>query len=409
MYCKDMEKKLKVVWLCHFSNNEIQNSLGVDGVPEIAPWIPMAIKTIEDCPYFEVYVVFEHPKIHGIHKFELRGVHYIGFSFIHNKIHRLFHNKYFCLNDYRKASQLVGSIVDEIKPDVIHCFGAELGELSSSFIPLIDKYPSILTVQGFIYKTNLPKRGIVNHRIAVEKKILQSIKVAFTESKKQGEDIKGFNPGIELYWHFWGSYEIKPLDPKPQKKYDIVFFARLARDKGLYDLLDAVSIIKQSKSDISLCVIGGGNVEEFDNYAKSIGVNDNVVFTGFLPTRDDVHRKAQEGRISVLPTYNDINPGTIIESMFLEIPVVTSDVDTNPEVNKKGEVLRLVPVGNVDALATSIIDLLNNPLEQEELALKAKKRAYEMYAPTNEHLQSCLLEGYSRSICLFNNHHNSDK
>lgn len=397
-----MDKRLKVVWLCHFSNAEIQNAMGLeyDG-KEVAPWIPMAIKTVEGFKDIDLYVVFEYNRIRGIKHFDLRGVHYTAVSFPHSLLFRLLHNKFFCSSRYHKAKRIISAVVDEIKPDVVHCFGAECGEISATFLPLIKKYPSILSVQGFIYKTLMKKRGSIKSRIEIEKQILTSIKVAFTESKVQGTDIKAFNPQIKLYWHTYGSYEIKPSLPRPGIKYDLVFFARLQRDKGLYDLLDAVSIIKREKENISLCVIGGGDVEEFRSYAESIGVNKNVEFTGFLPTRQDVFNKAQEGLISVLPTYNDINPGTIIESMFLEIPVVSYDVDTNPEVNEKGEALKLVPKGDVKSLANAIIQLLDHEDERNRQAKKARQRAYEMYAPSNEYLRRCLMEGYRYAISIF--------
>ena len=393
-----MERKMKAVWLCHFSSAEVQEQMGISGYNEVAPWVPMAIRTIEACPWLEVYVVFPHPGVIGVKSFDLRGVHYTAFSFPHSKLHRFTHNKYFCSSEFCKSKKIVGEIVNQINPDVVHCFGAECGEISATFIPLMKKYPSILSVQGFIYKTNLPKRGTIKARIKIEKDILTNIKVAFTESKKQGEDIRQFNPDIKLYWHFWGSYEILPAAPQPEKIYDLVFFARLQKDKGLCDLIDAVAILKQWKPDIRLCVIGGGDVESFRRYAGEAGVAENVEFTGFLPTREDVHLKAQQGRVSVLPTYNDINPGTIVESMFLGIPVVTSDVDTNPEVNEKGEVLKLFPVGNVQALADAIRELLSNPEVQKRLSEGARKRAYEMYAPTDEYLRQCLLNGYKCAI-----------
>ena len=45
----------------------------------------------------------------------------------------------------------------------------------------------------------------------------------------------------------------------PQKKYDLVYFARIAKDKGIEDFIEAVSQLKMSSQNIKAIIIGGGN------------------------------------------------------------------------------------------------------------------------------------------------------
>ena len=205
-----------------------------------------------------------------------------------------------------------------------------------------------------------------------------------------------------MLWHFYGSYEVKPIVAKVEPKYDIVFFARISRDKGVKDLIDAINIIKKDRPNVKACIIGGNKNNVFNDYSREQGLEDNIEWTGRLDTREDVHNKAIEGRLSVLPTYHDINPGTIIESMFLGIPVVTYDIPANVEINENGEAIKLVEYKNVTQLAECIEYLLNNPEQRKQLSKAAKVRAKELFAPSNEKLQSCLKEGYQEAIALFN-------
>ncbi len=399
-----MEKKLKVVWLCHFATDEITDILKPrKKVQEFAPWIPISIKTVEDAPDLDIYIVSPYPQIKGVKKFDLRGVHYTFYNPYIGGGHLLY-NRYFKLDyatDFVKAKSVVRRIVDDIKPDVIHLFGAENAYYSSTILQFYNRYPVILTVQGFVFKSSYTDK-FTQKRIRVEKEILTRTKIAFCEAKCLGEDIKRFSPDVKLLWHFYGSYEVKPIVDIVEPKYDIVFFARISRDKGVKDLIDAINILKKDRQNIKACIIGGSKNNVFNDYSKKLGLEDNIEWTGRLDTREDVHRKAIEGRLSVLPTYHDINPGTIIESMFLGIPVISYDIPANVEINENGEAIKLVEYKNVNQLAECIANLLDNPEQRNQLSEAAKVRAKELFAPSNAKLQTCLKEGYQEAMQLFN-------
>jgi glycosyltransferase involved in cell wall biosynthesis len=397
-----MKKKLKVVWLCHFSDDEITNILKpTKKVQEFAPWIPISIKTVEDSEEFDVFVIAPYPHIKNTKRFNLRGIHYVFYN-PHILSGRLFYNTYFdldCYTNFLKARRIVRKIVDEIKPDVIHLFGAENAYYSSTILQFFKTYPIIVTVQGFVYKSS--DKGIfTKQRIKVEKEILENTKIAFCEAKCLGEDIKMFSPSVKLFRHFYGSYEVTPT-ANIEKKYDIVFFARICKDKGIKDLIEAIKLLKQKRPNIKACIIGGNKENVFSEYAKSVGLENNIEWTGFLDTREDVHKKAQEGRISVLPTYHDINPGTIIESMFLGIPVVSYDIPSNLEINENGEVIKLVEYKNIEQLAECIANLLDNQPLRDQLSVNARKRAIELFAPSIEESRERLYKGYQEAIKLY--------
>lgn len=401
-----MEKeKIKVVWLCHFSNAEIQAILKpFKKVNEYAPWIPMTLKALENDTRLDIYIIAPHEYISGIHRFDIRGIHYIFYNahmpfigrhwpvfFKWDDISNFFTNK--CITKY---------LVNKIKPDIIHLQGAENAYYSSTILPLLKKYPTILTIQGFISHASSLQSKQLKKRVAIEQKIIQSISVAFYRTKKMADDIKQYNPFIHLHWNTYGANIIK-LDNKCVKKiYDIVFFAQVSKEKGIFDLLQTIAILKKNYPVISVCVIGGGRIEESKQYAMDLGIAKNVFWAGFLPTQKEVHQLAVQAKISVLPTYFDIVPGTIIESMFLGIPVVSYYTDSIPEINEKEEVISLVEKGNVHALAKAMQELLDNPELRKERSLKGRKRAKEMFVFEDEIIIQSLLKGYKHSINLFN-------
>jgi len=90
--------------------------------------------------------------------------------------------------------------VERINPDIIYLHGAENAYYLSAIFQFLSSFPVILSVQGFISKTDCKKRRIIKKRIIVEEKIIRSIEHAFYRTETMAEDIRKLNPGIKLYW-----------------------------------------------------------------------------------------------------------------------------------------------------------------------------------------------------------------
>jgi len=81
---------------------------------------------------------------------------------------------------------------------------------------------------------------------------------------------------------------------------------------------------------------------------------------GFLQNHADVHEIAINSKMTVLPTYNDILPGTIIESLKAGIPVVAYAANGVVDFNSKSNIIKLVELGNIQELADEILNLIYN-------------------------------------------------
>jgi glycosyltransferase involved in cell wall biosynthesis len=268
-------------------------------------------------------------------------------------------------------------------------------EFCNSIIQFYKKYPVFITIQGFIHKSST-KSFVASRRTQNELRILKMFNHYGYRTKTMGEDIKALNNEAVLHWHHYPMQKIIPVEV--DKKFDLVFFARVCKEKGIEDLLQAVSIIKKEKPDISLCVIGGGKLDIWKEKAKDLRISDNVYWAGFLPTQKDVHNMASTARISILPTYHDIISGTIIESLFLKLPIIAYNVGSIHEVNKNEKIISLVDKFDVDGLAKSILLLLNNVILREEIAEKGYNRANEMFNPGDDIIRTNLLNAYSEVI-----------
>jgi glycosyltransferase involved in cell wall biosynthesis len=394
-------KKLKVVWLCYFTNKKVQDILKPrKRVNEIAPWISSMIPMFENNSEVELHVVSEHRWISGIKRFEEKGVHYHfynrGIPFWGRHWPVFFRLDMF--NDYFFLKRTVAKIIHGINPDIIHLHGAE-NEFCTAITQFHNKYPVLITIQGFIHKSTASSK-VADHRKQKEIEILNLFNHYGYRTKTMGEDVKAINPKAVLHWHRYPIKEIAPI--VTQKKYDLVFFARISKDKGIEDLLKAVAIIKKDKPDISLCVIGGGNYTQFEHLANDLGIKDNVTWAGFLPTQEDVHKLASSAKVSVLPTHHDIISGTIVESLFLKLPVVAYNVGSIHEVNEKEEIITLVGKLDVKGLVISILYMLNDDKLRNLKAENGYLRAKEMFVTSNDTIRNQLLMAYIKVVEDFN-------
>jgi glycosyltransferase involved in cell wall biosynthesis len=258
----------------------------------------------------------------------------------------------------------------------------------------------VITIQGFISKTSDKQDHQVKKRIKIEKEIISTFNFYITNTKTVGKDIIAFNPHAIIY-----QMNLPIIIPElitVKKIFDLVYFAKICIDKGIGDLLQAVSIIKKEKPEISLCVIGDGELDIWKKKAKELDIYQNIFWAGFLPTQKDVHNVASSARVSVLPTYHDIISGTIVESLFLKLPVVAYNVGSIHEVNRHEKIILLVEKFDTTELAKSIIVLLNDSKLRENTAEKGYVRAHEMFNSGNEKIRADILNAYSEVIKDFN-------
>ncbi len=398
-----MNKRLKVVWICHFTNSEVQKIIKPwKPINEMAPWIPMSYNILKNDSRIKLYIISPHKYISGIKSFNKYGINFYFYNAHMPAIGRHWPRffKWDYISSFRKNKRITRNLVKKINPDIIHLHGAENAYYSSTILQFIDEYPTVLTVQGFLSKSANNKSKQLEKSKQIESLIIKKMNNAFYRTETMVKDIKAFNPDIKLFWNTYPRKEIK-LAEKAQKKFDLVFFARICKDKGIVDLIKALAILNKSNPKITLCVIGSGQIESFKLLAQELGIAQNITWAGFLPTQEDVHQMASLAKVCVLPTYHDIVSGTILESMFLKLAVVAYNVGSIHEVNEKEEIISLVDKLDVEGLAKAIENLLDNPELREERAEKGYKRAYEMFAHSDQEIRESLLNAYYKVIDVF--------
>ena len=101
-------------------------------------------------------------------------------------------------------------------------------------------------------------------------------------------------------------------------------------------LLEVVKKIKEKENSIKLIVCGHGRLEHFlKAKAKDLGIENNVIFTGY---RTDIYKILGLAEIFLFSSLQEGLPVAVMEAMAVGLPVVCSNVRGNADLidNEKG-------------------------------------------------------------------------
>jgi len=148
---------------------------------------------------------------------------------------------------------------------------------------------------------------------------------------------------------------------------------RLEKVKGISYLLLAMKIILTKFPDARLEIVGDGSqAGELVGITKKLGISNSVKFFGKFT---DVIPFYNKMNIFILPSILEGFGIVLLEAMAAGIPVVASDVDGIREVVIQGESGILIPPKNPDAIASAVIQLIENPQLVKSLVENGLKRA----------------------------------
>ncbi|SEF81217.1 Glycosyltransferase involved in cell wall bisynthesis [Nitrosospira multiformis ATCC 25196] len=150
----------------------------------------------------------------------------------------------------------------------------------------------------------------------------------------------------------------------------ILFLGHVGKGKGIFELLKALSLLKDSLPYIRLVVCGDGCLDSVQKMADELGIASNVEFRGWV----DASQKAEElarASVFVLPSHDEGLPMAMLEAMAAERAIIVTPVGGIPEVIRDRENGLLVPPRDADALAQALKEVLENPLLRQMLAENA--------------------------------------
>ena len=380
-------KKLKVVWICHFSDSKIRAHIHFSRFyylrvikkllgrsfgewQDMAVWVSNAISEFEKYDDIDLTVVFPHAGIVGKkQEFSINGVNYKCFRSEDDSlwwhIKQRFFKKIDC--NYNENRRIIRQWISDISPDVIHLIGAENPYYSMAAYDFPENIVSVVSLQTLMsdpaFKKNYPiDKDEYDYRVGIEKSIICKCKYIATPIIQFREIIKKDICPTASFLDMTLAVG-QDVDKSPaRKEYDFVYFAANINKAADY-AIEAFALAFKTKPDITLNISGAYSPDYkqvLDRRIQELGIKDNVFFTGAQPSHSDVLRQIRKSRYALLPLKIDLISGTIREAMACGLPVVSTITPATPQLNEDRECVLLSPSGDFASMAQNMIRLISD-------------------------------------------------
>lgn len=375
-----INEKKRIAWICHFSSEKIQQRLPIwKKTHPFGAWILNTIEGFENCDEFELHVISPHQYLKRDFSFIEKNVHYYFFKVGIPIINRSWPT-FFDLDlktGFFFNKRKIRNIINQVQPQLINLQGAENAYYSSSVLELYKKYPVLVSIQGFVsLETFVKPTPLLLNRIDVEKKIIEKLKYFGGDVDSQLLITKMREVDFDYFRYYYpNGSNIDFLAKKAkEKEYDLLFWARIVKDKGAEDFLFIVAKLKEDFPNIQACVIGPvaeAYLDFLKNKAVELNCENNINFIGFIENSEMMYAEVLKAKILVLPTYNDRFPTVLREAVCLKIAVISYSTGSIPNFNDSEERILLTQIGDVDSLVVQAKKLLIDRIYFDELTQKA--------------------------------------
>jgi glycosyltransferase involved in cell wall biosynthesis len=171
-----------------------------------------------------------------------------------------------------------------------------------------------------------------------------------------------------------GPAEAPVRDIAPGRTKHIAFVGRLCEPKGVADLLRALAKAPLDRDRLQVTLAGNGEIARYEAMARELGVDGFVEFAGWCD-QDEVDALLARSDVLVLPSHDEVLPLVVLEALANRVAVICTPVGELPTVLDDGQTARIVPVGDVDALARALAEVLGN----DELLVRLARNGRELY------------------------------
>lgn len=296
----------------------------------------------------------------------------------------------------RAADFLNVNAVDVI--NVQHEYGIFGGKAGSHLLPLLRelRMPIVTTLHTILASPNLHQRRVMDEITALSDRLV----VMTAGGAEILREVHGIDEEkIDVIPHgipnipFTGSKNRLGVAGRPL----ILTFGLLSPDKGIESMIDALPTILSHYPDAVYIVLGATHPHIIERHgeiyrlmledrAKRLGVDGNVIFHNRFVSQTELSEFLAAADIYITPYLNpeQITSGTLAYAVGAGTAVISTPYAYARELLADGRGI-LVPWKDPSAIASVIVDLLDDPEKRLELRRRAAEHGRSMLWPAVAH------------------------
>jgi glycosyltransferase involved in cell wall biosynthesis len=271
------------------------------------------------------------------------------------------------LRDLASARQFL-TLLRELHPDVVFSYTIKPVIYGSTAAHLANTphIYSMITGLGFAFSGSGAK-----HRVArFGASLLYRLSLRFNDKVifQNHDDLNLFRklgllrPDTQAMVINGSGVDTRRFRPAPfPKRPTFLLLARLIRDKGIREYVEAAQLVKARHPHVRFRL--GGFIDERPSAITRAELErwESTGTIEYLGHLDDVRPALEEASVFVLPSYREGLPLSVLEAMAMGRPIVTTDVPGCRETVNQGENGFLVPARSPHDLAEAMERFIANP------------------------------------------------
>lgn len=161
--------------------------------------------------------------------------------------------------------------------------------------------------------------------------------------------------------------------PVKRENRNILSLGVMARDKGIFDIIEASRIVLPG-TDLNLLLVGNerepGIAKACHNLLREYSLTDNVQLVAWTAEKENLFENAS---LFLLPSYYENLPLVILEAAAAGLSIITTPVGAIPEFFVHNKSVYFVEPGNVQEIARAMIELMNDSEKRYRIARGARE------------------------------------
>lgn len=266
----------------------------------------------------------------------------------------------------QKAKELNLSIIHTQHMFNVGSLGLNLG--NGLDIPVVHTYHTLIAEYiHYVPLFSQTARGVI---ISISRKYCNKCDQVVTPSSPMKKKLRGYGviapievipTGVNIR-NFNKPYSRTELLEKwkiPKDKKILLYVSRIAKEKNLDFLFEAIKKLAEKRADFHLLMVGGGpELSYYQNLVRQLNLTGSVTFTDMQP-KNETNRFYGACDVFVFPSITETQGIVITEAMAAGIPAVAVNIMGPIDIISDGEDGFLVPL-KTEVFAQKIETLLND-------------------------------------------------
>ena len=173
----------------------------------------------------------------------------------------------------------------------------------------------------------------------------------------------------------------KFTEGKQKKIYDLIFHSRIIKDKGIFEIIDALKILRNKNINLKALILGDPDDKNRSSVTLNqldLWVKENLII--WKSKVKNVIPFLQKSKISILPSYREGLPKGLLEAASCKLPLISTNVPGCREICKNNFNGFLVKPKDSESLAKSIERLIFDERLMKKFGANSRKLVQQRFS-----------------------------